>query len=74
MRLFRTGLFNSISLNTILHDTSSSKVPLSLSGNIGYMNEFAPEIIADNEGSSFNLGLGAAYIRRNFLEMPGGLL
>jgi outer membrane protein insertion porin family len=67
MRLFRTGLFNAISLNPSLDDSVDNTIPLRLSGSIDYLNELAPEIIADNEGNSFNLGLGASYIRKNFL-------
>jgi outer membrane protein insertion porin family len=67
LRLFRTGLFRSINLSGAISDTAEGKIPLDLSGNIGYLNELAPEIIMDNERSSFNLGLGAAYTRRNFL-------
>ncbi len=64
-RLFRTGLFNFVSLNGIVED-STNKIPLRLMGSIDKMNELSPEIVMDNEGNSFNLGLGASYIRKNF--------
>ncbi len=66
-RLFRTALFNSVFISAISSDTTDSKVPLKLEGTIGQMNELSPEIIANNEQSAFNLGLGATYIRKNFL-------
>jgi outer membrane protein insertion porin family len=67
VRLFRTGLFNSVQLNGAVEDTANSRVPLRLKGNIGRMNELAPEIIINNQQNAFNVGLGANYIRKNFL-------
>ena len=67
IRLFRTGLFNTVSLTGVKKDTSGNKVPLKLQGNIGLMNEISPEIIINNQQSAFNLGLGVTYIRKNFL-------
>lgn len=66
-RLFRTGLFNSVFISAVGNDTTNSKVPLKLEGTIGQMNELSPEIIMNNEQSAFNIGLGATYIRKNFL-------
>ncbi|NOZ47003.1 MAG: BamA/TamA family outer membrane protein [Chlorobi bacterium] len=66
IRLFRTGLFNTVSLSGVKKDTSGNHVPLILQGNIGLMNELSPEIIINNQQNAFNLGLGATYIRRNF--------
>lgn len=65
-RLFRTGLFNSISLSTVDSDTTDSKVPVKLEANIGKLNELSPEIIVNNQQSAFNAGLGLSYTRRNF--------
>lgn len=67
VRLFRTGLFNSINLSGLEHDTVDSVVPLRLQGSIGNLNELSPEIIVNNQQSAFNIGLGASYIRKNFL-------
>lgn len=67
LRLARTGLFNSINLKSIVEDTIKSFVPLLIKGNIGPLNELSPEVFADNELSTFNLGVGASYIRKNFL-------
>lgn len=67
VRLFRTGLFNSISVLPSIQDTSGNWVPLKISGNIGAMNELAPEIIMNNQQNTFNLGLGLSYARKNFL-------
>lgn len=69
VRLYRTGLFNSITLSTPAEDTSNStsRLPLLLNGNIGLMNELSPEIIMNNQQRAFNIGLGATYIRKNFL-------
>ncbi len=66
VRLFRTGLFNTVSLSGVKKDTSGNHVPLKLQGNIGLMNELSPEIIINNQQNAFNLGLGATYIRKNF--------
>jgi outer membrane protein insertion porin family len=66
VRLFRTGLFNSINLSGIEQDTVENRVPLRLEGNIGLLNELAPELIVNNQQSAFNIGLGASYTRKNF--------
>jgi outer membrane protein assembly factor BamA len=67
LRLARTGLFNSINLRGVLEDTIKNFVPLLITGNIGPLNELSPEVFADNELNTFNLGVGASYIRKNFL-------
>lgn len=64
-RLARTGLFNTVLLNPTIADTSNNTVPLSLSGNIGDLNEMAPEIVMDNQREAFNLGLGANFVKKN---------
>ncbi len=69
VRLYRTGLFNSITVSIPSSDSANSKgsLPLLLNGNIGLMNELSPEIIMNNQQGVFNMGLGATYIRKNFL-------
>lgn len=66
VRLARTGLFNTINLSPVKEDTARSKVPLLIKGNVGSLNELSPEVFADNELSTFNLGVGASYVRKNF--------
>ncbi|HVO72731.1 MAG TPA: POTRA domain-containing protein, partial [Ignavibacteriaceae bacterium] len=66
-RLFRTGIFNSVVLSSVENDTSGNLVPLKLEGTIGYLNELSPEVIVNNQQGFFNIGLGANYIRKNFL-------
>jgi len=66
VRLYRTGLFNSVLLAAAEKDTTDSKVPIRLDGNIGPMNELSPEIIINNQQRAFNIGLGYSYIRKNF--------
>ena len=67
VRLYRTGLFDAVTLSAKEKDTTDSKVPIQLQGTIGLMNELSPEIILNNQQSAFNVGLGMAYIRKNFL-------
>ncbi len=68
VRLYRTGLFSSITLTPPDKDSvTSTRIPLFLEGTIGLMNELSPEIIMNNQQSAFNIGLGASYIRKNFL-------
>jgi len=67
LRLARTGLFNSINLKGVVEDTIKNFVPLLITGSIGPLNELSPEVFADNELNAFNLGVGASYIRKNFL-------
>jgi outer membrane protein insertion porin family len=67
LRLARTGLFNSINLKGVVEDTIKNFVPLLITGNIGPLNDLSPEVFADNELNTFNLGVGASYIRKNFL-------
>ncbi len=66
VRLFRTDLFNSVTLSGIA-DSSDNKVNVQLDGNIGLLNQLAPEIIVNNQQQAFNIGLGASYLRKNFL-------
>jgi len=67
LRLARTGLFSSINLNALVEDTVANQVPLIIKGEIESLNELSPEIFADNEYNTFNVGMGANYIRKNFL-------
>ena len=66
LRLARTGLFNTINLKGVVDDTLGNKVPLSIFGDIGIMNELSPEVFIDNEFNTSNIGLGLSYTRKNF--------
>ncbi len=66
IRLYRTGLFNSVLLVADQLDWADDKLNLRLDGNIGYLNELSPEIILNNQLNAFNIGLGGNYIRKNF--------
>lgn len=65
--LFRTSIFTSLSLAASIRDTVGDKVPLKIIGNIGPLNELSPEFIVNNQQNAFNVGLGATYIKKNFL-------
>ena len=67
VRLFRTNLFTSANVNSVISDTSGNNVPLKISADIGLMNELSPEIIMNNEDNTFNLGLALNFIKKNFL-------
>lgn len=67
VRLFRTNLFTSAAVNSIIADTVGNVVPLNISADIGLMHEFSPEIIINNEDNTFNLGLGLNLAKKNFL-------
>jgi len=67
VRLARTGLFNSINLKGVVQDTAGGKVQLLITGNVSPLNELSPEVFADNELNYFNVGVGASYVRKNFL-------
>jgi outer membrane protein assembly factor BamA len=66
LRLARTGLFNSVNVKGNEKDTVKNKVPLLITGSIGPMYELSPEIFGDNELNTFNAGIGAAFIKKNF--------
>ncbi len=66
LRLYQTGLFNSVMLLPKESDTTDSLVPIEMSANIGLLNEMDPEIILNNQHNAFNAGLGVSYIRKNF--------
>ncbi len=67
MRLLKTELFTSLDINPVISDTSNFTIPIEINTTIGSLNELSPEIKADNEFSSFNLGFGIGYTRKNFL-------
>ncbi len=67
VRLLRTNLFTSVAISGIISDTLDNFVPLSISGDIGSMNEISPEIKSSNEENVFTLGAGLSYLRKNFL-------
>ena len=67
VRMFRTGLFNTITLSGSERDTIGNQVPLNIDGNIGLLNELSPEVILNNQSRAYNVGLGASYVRKNFL-------
>ncbi len=67
VRLVRSNLFTSVLVNTVTGDTVQNVVPVEITGDIGHMNELAPEVILNNQASAFNVGLGASYTRKNFL-------
>lgn len=66
IRLYRTGLFNSVILVASENNGPEDRVNLRLDGNIGYIHELSPEIIVNNQQSAFNIGLGANFIKKNF--------
>ena len=66
LRLLKTELFTSLDINPVISDTSNFTIPVEINSTIGSLNELSPEIKADNEFSSFNLGLGIGYTRKNF--------
>jgi outer membrane protein assembly factor BamA len=65
--LFRTSIFTSLALSASVRDTVGDKVPLRIIGTIGPLNELSPEIILNNQQNAFNVGLGATYVKKNFL-------
>lgn len=67
IRLLRTGLFNSISVNPVIKDIENYFVPIEIVAQVGTLNEISPEIKVDNDFNSFNTGLGINLIRKNFL-------
>ena len=67
LRLARTGLFSSINLKGVSDDSLAGKAQLQITGTVTPLNELSPEIFADNENNYFNIGVGASYVRKNFL-------
>jgi outer membrane translocation and assembly module TamA len=66
-RLYRTGLFNSVLLAGDVKDTTGSKVPILVTGNVGLLNDLSPEVILNNQQNAFYTGLGVSYTKKNFL-------
>lgn len=66
VRLFRTNLFTSAAVMSVISDTAGNTVPLNINADIGLLNELSPEIIMNNEDNTFNLGLALNFIRKNF--------
>ena len=54
-------------LQQIRSDSVSSKASLLIKGTVGSLNELSPEVFVDNEFGFFNVGVGASYVRKNFL-------
>jgi outer membrane protein assembly factor BamA len=67
VRLYRTNLFSSVGIYSVLSDTVGNTVPLNISADIGLMNELSPEIIMNNEKNTFNLGTALNFTQKNFL-------
>ncbi len=67
VRLFRTNLFTSANVSSVISDTIGNNVPLNISADIGLMHELSPEIIINNEDNTFNLGMALNFIKKNFL-------
>jgi outer membrane protein insertion porin family len=67
LRLARTGLFSSITLKGVSEDSLAGKAQLQITGTVTPLNELSPEVFADNEQGYFNIGVGASYVRKNFL-------
>jgi len=66
-RLYRTGMFSSITVTPNGKDTSNHSLPIEIKGTIGQMNELSPEVIMGYEQNALNIGLATAYSRKNFL-------
>lgn len=67
VRLYRTNLFTSSIINSVISDTVGNTVPLNINVDIGLMHELSPEIIMNNEDNTFNLGTALNFVRKNFL-------
>lgn len=65
-RLSRTNLFTSIFVEPIATDTANTIVPMEIKGDVGLLNEAAPEFLVNNEENGFNVGIGLSYTRKNF--------
>ncbi len=66
VRLYRTNIFTSVLVNTAVSDTTGNFVPMMINSDIGKMHELSPEIILNNQASTFNFGLGLSYTKKNF--------
>lgn len=64
-RLSRTNLFSSVFVEPV-GDTANIIMPMEIRGDVGLLNEAAPEFLVNNEENGFNVGLGFSYTRKNF--------
>jgi len=67
LRLARTSLFSSINLKGDSLADAPGRAQLKITGTVTPLNELSPEVFADNESNNFNIGVGASYVRKNFL-------
>jgi len=67
VRLYRTNLFSSAIIVADKPDSNNNFVPITISTNVGLLNEISPEIIGINDDNTFKLGLGLSFIKKNFL-------
>jgi outer membrane protein insertion porin family len=67
VRLYRTNLFSSATVNGIVQDTTGYHVPLRINTNIERMHELAPELILNNQDNALNVGVGLSFTKKNFL-------
>ncbi|NOX18225.1 MAG: BamA/TamA family outer membrane protein [Chlorobi bacterium] len=67
VRLYRTNLFSSAFVSTVIEDSAGSSVPVKVSADVGKMNGLVPEFILNNEDNSLNIGGIVSYTRKNFL-------
>ncbi len=67
VRLYRTNLFRSVLVNSVVADTSANRVPMMISADVGLLNEVSPELILNNENNALNFGFGIGFARKNFL-------
>lgn len=67
IRLLRTGIFNSVSINPAIKNIQGNRLPIEIITQVGTLNELSPELKIDNDFNSFNTGLGINFIRKNFL-------
>lgn len=67
VRLYRTNLFSSATVNGVVQDTSGYYIPLKVSTNVERMHELAPELILNNQDNALNVGVGLTFTKKNFL-------
>jgi outer membrane protein insertion porin family len=65
VRLYRTNLFTSVTINSVYADTVGYKVPLQITADLGMMRELSPDLIMNNEDATFNFGFGLNFIKKN---------
>lgn len=71
IRLYRTNLFNSITVNPLKIDTAGNYVPLIINAEIGKMYQISPELIFNYDKETnkdrMNYGISTEFSKRNFL-------